>query len=198
MAYGKENIMRKEVLSVAGGVCALLLGTLSTQAQEVEPSCNMCESTYVSDEEIGEYLEIDRTDQQIRMLDIGRANVGVALVKRGRLERPAGAAEHSLVSEVYYVLSGSGTNLTGTELIDPEPRVPPSRLNGPGHNASGIRNGVATELKAGDVYVIPAGVGHQFTHIDDHIEYILIRVDPDQIVPLFDEEDSRGYLDEQR
>lgn len=197
MAYGKENIMRKEVLSVAGGICVLLLGTLSTQAQEVEvePSCTMCESTYVSVEEIGEYLEIDSTDQQIRMLDIGRANVGVALVKR---EQPGGAAEHSLVSEVYYVLSGSGTNLTGTELIDPEPRVPPSRLNGPGHNASGIRNGVATELKAGDVYVIPAGVGHQFIHIDDHIEYILIRLDPDQIVPLFDEEDSRGYLAEQR
>ena len=198
MAHDKENIMRKAVVSVVGGVCALLQGSLSTQAQEVETSCNMCQSTYVSAEEIGEYLEINSTDQQIRMLDIGRANVGVALVKRGRLERPAGAAEHSLVSEVYYVLSGSGTNVTGTELIDPEPRVPPSRLNGPGHNASEIRNGVATELKAGDVYVIPAGVGHQFTHIDDHIEYILIRIDPDQIVPLFDEEDSREYLNAQR
>ena len=46
--------------------------------------------------------------------------------------------------------------------------------------------------------VIPAGTGHQFTRIDDHISYLVVRVDPDKVVPLFDEQASRAYLAEQR
>jgi uncharacterized protein YjlB len=54
------------------------------------------------------------------------------------------------------------------------------------------------ELTAGDVLVIPAGTGHQFTKIDDHITYLMIRVDPDKVVPLMSEADSRAYLDANR
>jgi len=52
------------------------------------------------------------------------------------------------------------------------------------------------QLEAGDVYVIPAGTGHQFTRIDDHITYIMIRIDPDKVVPLLDADDSEAYLQE--
>jgi quercetin dioxygenase-like cupin family protein len=51
-------------------------------------------------------------------------------------------------------------------------------------------------LQAGDVFVIPAGTGHQFTKIDDHISYLMVRVDPDKVVPLMDETASRAYLAE--
>ena len=183
----------------------------ATTAQDVEPSCNMCSATYVGSEEFQEYLEISRAappmtfnriDQQVRSLDIGKSNVQVAILHRGRMERPGGVAEHSLVTEIYYVLSGSATNVTGPDLVDPVPR--PStmetvqRLNGPGHNAADIRNSQTVELKAGDVLVIPAGTGHQFTRIDDHITYLMIRVDPDKVVPLMDEAASRAYLEEVR
>jgi quercetin dioxygenase-like cupin family protein len=67
-------------------------------------------------------------------------------------------------------------------------------LNGPGSNAAEIRNGTTHELAAGDVLVIPAGTGHQFTKIDDHITYLMIRIDPDKVVPLMDEAASRAYL----
>ena len=50
------------------------------------------------------------------------------------------------------------------------------------------------ELKAGDVIVIPAGVGHWFTRIDDHITYLMVRIDPDKVVPLKSEAQSRAYL----
>ena len=49
-------------------------------------------------------------------------------------------------------------------------------------------------LKPGDVIVIPAGVGHQFTRIDDHIRYLMIRVDPDKVTPLKDEAASRADI----
>jgi mannose-6-phosphate isomerase-like protein (cupin superfamily) len=168
-------------------------------AQEFPPSCNMCSATHIPAGEIREFLEIPQVDQQVRSLDIGKSNVAVAIAHRGRLEEPGGAAEHSLVTEIYYVISGSGTNVTGPDLINSVPRPPTNRavqfLNGPGHNAEAIRNGQTVELTAGDVLVIPAGTGHQFTRIDDHITYLMIRVDPDKVVPLLDEAGARAYLD---
>ena len=68
------------------------------------------------------------------------------------------------------------------------------RLNGPGANAAAIRNGVAYQLKAGDVVIIPAGTGHWFIKIDDHIDYLMVRIDPDKVTPLWDESESRAYL----
>ena len=82
-------------------------------AQEFPPSCNMCSATYVTAEEIQEFLEIPQVDQQVRSLDIGKTNLQVAIAHRRRLEQPGGVAEHSLVTEVYYLISGSGTNVTG-------------------------------------------------------------------------------------
>src|SRR6202790_4767620 len=67
-------------------------------------------------------------------------------------------------------------------------------LNGPGNNAKAIRNGVAYELKPGDVVVIPAGTGHQFTKIDDHISYLMVRIDPDKVTPHKTEADSKADL----
>jgi hypothetical protein len=102
------------------------------------------------------------------------------------------------VSEVYHVISGSATLVLGPDIVDRERR--PATLqtviefNGPGHNGAEIRNGVAYELKAGDVVVIPAGTGHLFTRIDDHINYLMIRFDPDKVTPLRTEPQSRAYL----
>ena len=184
------------MLLVPGFAGTFILGSFF--GQEVQTFCDDCESTYIGAEEIQEYLEVASVDQQVRSVDVGKAQVQVAISHRGRLTEPGGVAEHDLVTEVYYVISGSGTNVTGSDLVDAVPRGAGSRavqyLNGPGHNATSTRNGTTHELKAGDVFVIPAGTGHQFTRIDDHIRYVMIRIDPDKVVPLMDEADSRAYL----
>ena len=183
-------------------VVAFAIGRLS--AQEPTASCKSCPSTYIPASEIAEFTALGKADlslidQQMRALDIGKSQVEVALVHRGKLDKPParGVAEHDLVSEVYYILSGSGTNRTGPDIVDSK-RRPSSdravqRLNGPGADAADIRNAAEHELKAGDVIVIPAGTGHQFTKIDDHITYLMIRVDPDKVVPLMDEAASQAY-----
>jgi len=191
---------------VSALVLSFAIGRLS--AQEGVASCRMCPSTYIPRSEIAEYEAIGRAtnviDQQMRSLDIGKAQVEIALVHRGKLDAPAprSVASHDLVSEVYYILSGSGTNRTGPDIVDPQRRPPDDRavrlLNGPGANGTDLRHPAEHELEAGDVLVIPAGTGHQFTKIDDHITYLMIRVDPDKVVPLMSEADSRAYLDANR
>jgi mannose-6-phosphate isomerase-like protein (cupin superfamily) len=193
--------MRK-VLMGAGAIIFTLV-VLSAQEKEYAPTCKMCPGTYVPNTEVQAYVKRaitnKLTDQQIRQVDIGKANVGVAVVYRGKLNNPeANVAEHDLVSEVYHVIDGSATLVLGPDLVGKERR--PSTittvrlLNGPGNNAKAMRNGVAYEIKAGDVVIIPAGTGHQFTKIDDHITYLMVRVDPDKVTPHKTEADSKADL----
>lgn len=176
---------------------------LTAQDSGPQPSCKMCPGTYVPNEEIQAYVKRaianDLTDQQVRQVDIGKSNVAVAVVHRKPINNPnAVVAEHDLVSEVYHVISGSATLVLGPDLVGKERRpanlATVRLLNGPGNNAKAIRNGVAHQIKAGDVVIIPAGTGHQFTRIDDHVTYLMIRIDPDKITPPKTEADSKKDL----
>jgi mannose-6-phosphate isomerase-like protein (cupin superfamily) len=190
------------------GLAASLSLALSSSlvAQGPEPSCKNCPGTYIGTEEIDAYLKRaianKINDQQVRSVDIGKSNVGIGLVHRTKLATPGEVAEHDLVSEVYHIISGSATLMLGPELVNaarrPATNVNVRLLNGPGQNATSIRNGVSYQLKAGDVVIIPAGTGHWFTKIDDHITYLMIRVDPDKVTPLKDEAASKADLQGQK
>jgi len=184
---------------------ALLVAMGAVYAQNVPTAtCKGCPASYISDEELQAYLKRaiarKQIDQQVRSVDIGKSGVAVGMVHRTRLDAPQAnsVAEHDHVSEVYHVISGSATLVTGPDLVDAQRRPLTNEnvrlLNGPGSNAASIRNGVTHQLKAGDAIIIPAGTGHWFTKIDDHITYLMIRVDPDKVVPLKDEAASKAYL----
>ena len=197
------NVNIKGILSVAGLGILVTVVVLSAQEREYTPTCKMCPGTYIPNAEIQAYVKRaianQLTDQQIRQVDIGKANVGVAVVYRGRINNPnANVAEHDLVSEVYHVIDGAATLVLGPDLIGKERRPANETtvrlLNGPGNNSKAIRNGVTYELKPGDAVIIPGGTGHQFTKIDDHITYLMVRVDPDKITPHKTEADSKADL----
>ncbi len=183
------------ILCVAASACVLL-------AQDTRPSCNKCSGTYITSGEIQAYLKrapADAvSDQQVRAVDVGKSNVDIGVVYRGRQTAGGAVAEHDLVSEVYHILDGSATLVLGSDITDLKRRPADDRavrlLNGPGGNGVSIRNGATYELKPGDVVIIPAGVGHWFTRIDDHIAYLMVRVDPDKVTPLKDEAASKADL----
>ena len=61
-------------------------------------------------------------------------------------------------------------------------------------NGASIRNGKSYDLKPGDVVIIPAGTGHWFTKINNHISYLMVRIDPDKVTPGKDEAASKADL----
>ena len=193
--------MRKLLLGLAAAACSIV--ALMAQG-DPKPTCTMCPGTYIPKAELQAYIDkaiAERlTDQQVRDVEIGKAHIGIGMVYRGKLAQPApeSVAEHDLVSEVYHIIDGSATLMLGPDIVAPKRR--PATLetvrlfNGPGNNGTSIRNGVSYDLKAGDVVVIPAGTGHWFTKIDDHVYYLMVRIDPDKATPLKDEAASKAYL----
>ena len=193
--------MRKILLALVGVVCAF--AALIAQG-DPQPTCKMCPGTYIPKAEVDAYINKavaeKLNDQQVRDVEIGKAHIGIGVVHRGKLAAPApeSVAEHDQVSEVYHIIEGTATLMLGPDITAMKRR--PATLetvrlfNGPGNNGSSIRNGVSYDLKPGDVVVIPAGTGHWFTKIDDHITYLMVRIDPDKVTPLRDEAASKAYL----
>ena len=51
----------------------------------------------------------------------------------------------------------------------------------------------AYEIRAGDVVVTPVGTGHWLTRIEDYIDYVMVRIDPDKVTPPKSEVQSQDY-----
>ena len=190
--------MRQPIAGMIGIMVAL--APLSAQ----QPTCKMCPGTYIPNSEVMAYvkraMQYGLVDQQIRAVDIGKINLDVGVVYRGKLDKPApqSVAEHDQVSELYHIIDGAATLMLGPDITEMKRRpadLETVRLfNGPGNNGASIRNGVSYDLKPGDVVIIPAGTGHWFTKIDDHIYYLMVRLDPDKVTPTKSEADSKAYL----
>ena len=200
--------MVKTLTVVVAASAASGIIVLAAQARinptDPQPTCNMCPGYYIPLSELQAYtkkaLAEGLLDQQVRDIEIGKAHVGIGMVHRTKLDAPAkdSVAEHDQVSEVYHIVDGTATLVLGADITNRQRRPPTLRtvveFNGPGNNGSEIRNGVTYHLKPGDVVVIPAGTGHLFTKIDDHIDYLMVRIDPDKVTPIKSEAASKEYL----
>ena len=82
----------------------------------------------------------------------------------------AGEAEvHIDETDIFYVLDGNATFVTGGELIEPR-AVSPGELRG-----RAIRGGERMTLARGDVIVIPRGVPHWFERVRGEFTYYVVK-----------------------
>lgn len=124
------------------------------------------------------------SDRAIRVVDVGGYNTGVFGVFRPR-SQPGRAIRHDTpVTEIYYMLAGTGVLVTGGTL-DNEESTGNSRLTGqPNYAGSGISGGVTRTVVPGDVIVIPGNTPHWWQSLETDIRYLIFRPDPESLLQL--------------
>jgi len=76
-----------------------------------------------------------------------------------RVNMPQNASIHDKEAELFYVVDGGGTIVTGGKLTNPT-------KNGDNSTGSGIEGGTAKKLGKGDFVLVPEGTPHWFSTID--------------------------------
>jgi len=128
-------------------------------------------------------------DRQMRVVDMGKYNVSVGVLRRGPTKpgAPVGAINHTQITEVYYIVSGSGTLLTGGVVEGAKPLPADGEIVkvavGPSNQGTFKQPAQSRKVSTGDIVIIPPGVYHGFTDVTDHVEYVSVRPDPDHVLP---------------
>ena len=120
------------------------------------------------------------SDRPIRVVDVtGDYRVGVYGVFRPKAI-PGGANKHEVnTTEIYYMVEGVATLVTGGTLRPPGPPIPGASTRSPG-----IDDGVSRRVTKGDVVIIPGHTPHWWSELETDIEYLIFRPDPDNRLPL--------------
>jgi mannose-6-phosphate isomerase-like protein (cupin superfamily) len=173
-------------------VVILMAGSKLATAQQAVPVTSTLPATYVSAADIQANLNgapnaATNPQPNVRVVDAGGYNIAVGVIHRPQTPL-GGVAVHFKVTEIYHVMEGAGTLVTGGTMVNAKMR-PADALSvrledGPGASGTSIQGGVTRKIKAGDVVVIPAGVPHWFSEIDGSITYVVMRVDPDRLLVL--------------
>ena len=92
-------------------------------------------------------------------------------------DAPGLAEMHEGDSDVWYVLAGGGTLVTGGTLVD-------ATVTGPGeHRAPSIRGGTEHAVAAGDLVTIRPGVPHWIKAVHGRIRYLTVKVHVPPVPP---------------
>src|SRR6185503_6569258 len=128
-------------------------------------------------------------DKLIKSVDIGSYGVGVGILHRGttRPGAPVGAINHTQLTEIYYVISGTATLLTGGTVTNVNAIAADSDIVkidvGPSNQGVFQQAAQRRTIGPGDVVIIPAGVYHGFDDVVGGIDYLAFRTDPNHVLP---------------
>ena len=120
------------------------------------------------------------SDKPIRIVDVGGYHVGVYGVLRPKSVKQDANLHYTKVTEIYYILNGNATLVTGGTLPDQRP------LKGSATTmqSSRIDGGVSRRVGPGDVVIIPGKTPHWFSSQDADLRYLIFRPDPEGKSPL--------------
>jgi len=104
-------------------------------------------------------LPADRPASSVRVFTFDPYNVAV----EQRQPRAQGAASHADRAEMFFVIDGTGTMLTGGTIADGKP-------SGVNTQGTSITGGTRIEFKKGDFIMVPSGVPHQFVDLKGPVQ----------------------------
>ena len=136
--------------------------------------------TYISAEEIAATLKQsianNVVDQPIKATDLPDGHkAALAMLRRTKPETSALIHDH--VTEIYQIVEGAGTLITGGSLSDAKP-TDLTRVNA-GMSQTGVhKGGESRRVKKDDVIIVPAGMAHRFSELDGPIVYLVYRFEP--------------------
>ena len=180
--------MKRFVLTFAGFLVSFSCGWLA--AQSAKPPAPVVAISAADIDAVLKHTgsEGGGTDRQIKVADLGAYRLGVGVLHRGptRPGAPIGAISHSEVTEVFYVLSGAATLVTGGTVEHQQPFPPETEFVrlavGPSSGGT-FKGGDRRRVASGDLVIVPAGTPHGFDDIADQITYLSIRPDLKGVLP---------------
>ncbi len=127
-------------------------------------------------------------DRQLRVVDMGKYNLGVGIIHRGPTNDkpgdPISMIYHDYTAETYIITSGSGLLTTGGIIVNKKASAGAANvMNGPSGGGTAGAGAYSRKVETGDIIIIPTGVGHGWSQITDHVTYLSVRPDPDRVLP---------------
>jgi hypothetical protein len=127
-------------------------------------------------------------DRQLRVIDMGKYNLGVGIIHRGPTNDkpgdPVPVLWHDYTPEIYFIRSGTGILTTGGVILNQrQGRGVPNTMNGPGGSGIAGPGAYSRRVSAGDIIIIPNKVAHGWSGVTDHVDYLSFRPDPDRVLP---------------
>jgi len=99
----------------------------------------------------------------------GLASVPDARISVLRRTGPGRSEIHENETDIFYVVDGAATFITGGTLVDPE-ETGPGQIRG-----SAIEGGEVHDLVEGDIIAIPAGTPHWFSEVPESVNYLTVK-----------------------
>ena len=155
--------MRTLLLAAA---CAAFTSVVSAQAPAPPPPTDRTKATHFTAADLEAALAklpTDRPSSAARVFSLDPYNVNV----ERRMPQPQGASLHEAQAELFYIIDGSATMVTGGTLIG-------EKRNGTNLQGTGIQDGTRHPLKKGDFLIVPSGVAHQFVDITAPVQVMSI------------------------
>ena len=157
---------------------ALLLVTAAGSVRAQEPAKP---ATDVTSADIQAFLKAlppnAISDLPIRAVDVGGYRLGVYGVFRPKAVPGDAILHETRTSEIYYMLDGAGTLVTGGTIAGLMTPAPNATRTGP--RGARIEGGATRRVTKGDVIIIPGRTPHWWSNLESDIHYLIFRTDPD-------------------
>jgi mannose-6-phosphate isomerase-like protein (cupin superfamily) len=144
-------------------VCLSLVFSTPAFAQRgtPPPPTDRTKASYMSAAEVADAiakLPKDRANSTVRVFTLAPYNVNI----EHRQPVAQGASVHADTSELFYVIDGSATMVTGGKIV--------------GETGKTIEGGVSQKFGKGDWLMVPSGVPHQFVGITSPITILSLHL----------------------